>query len=255
MRLTDGSRIHAVLPPVAPDGPVMTIRKFTGISPSLNALVANNTLSPAAAKWLEHKVKARSNIFVSGGTGTGKTTFLNALSAFIPASERVVTIEDSCELKLSTLDNLVRLEAKMPGPDDQGAVSLTDLIRSSLRLRPDRIIVGEVRGNVTYDMIQAMQTGHPGSMCTGHGNNPEEMLERLCLLLLTASSLPWEACRRLVASALNTMVHLTRLRDGQRVVERILTINSYSEGKFILSDHFVHDGNRLNPVREVHAHA
>lgn len=245
MRLADGSRVHAVLKPVAPDGPVMTIRRFTGISPSMPALVANNTLSAEAAQWLAHKVQSRSNIFISGGTGTGKTTFLNALSAFIPGTERVVTIEDSCELQLSTLDNLVRLEARLPGPDDLGTVTLTDLIRSSLRLRPDRIIVGEVRGDEAYDMIQAMQTGHPGSMCTGHGNNPEEMLERLCLLLLTASNLPWEACRRMVASALDTLIHLIRLKTGQRVVEKILTLKSYEQGRFVLIDHFSHDGTIL----------
>ncbi len=245
MHLKDGSRIHAVLPPIAPDGPILTIRRFTGIIPAMSALVENKTLSQKAAEWLEERVRAKSNIFISGGTGTGKTTFLNALSAFIPPSERVVTIEDSCELQLSQ-DNLVRLEARLPGPDNQGAISLTDLIRSSLRLRPDRIIVGEVRGDETYDMIQAMQTGHPGSMCTGHGNNPEEMLERLCLLLLTASQLPWEACRRMVASALDTMVHLTRTKKGQRIVERILTIEAYEEGKFILRDRFEYKSTQMS---------
>lgn len=245
MHLKDGSRIHAVLPPIAPDGPILTIRRFTGIIPAMSALVENKTLSQKAAEWLEERVRAKSNIFISGGTGTGKTTFLNALSAFIPPSERVVTIEDSCELQLSQ-DNLVRLEARLPGPDNQGAISLTDLIRSSLRLRPDRIIVGEVRGDETYDMIQAMQTGHPGSMCTGHGNNPEEMLERLCLLLLTASQLPWEACRRMVASALDTMVHLTRTKKGQRIVERILTIEAYEEGKFILRDRFEYKSAQMS---------
>lgn len=245
MHLKDGSRIHAVLPPIAPDGPILTIRRFTGIIPAMSALVENKTLSQKAAEWLEKRVRGKSNIFISGGTGTGKTTFLNALSAFIPPSERVVTIEDSCELQLSQ-DNLVRLEARLPGPDNQGAISLTDLIRSSLRLRPDRIIVGEVRGDETYDMIQAMQTGHPGSMCTGHGNNPEEMLERLCLLLLTASQLPWEACRRMVASALDTMVHLTRTKKGQRIVERILTIEAYEEGKFILRDRFEYKSAQMS---------
>ncbi|HHU07178.1 MAG TPA: CpaF family protein [Clostridiaceae bacterium] len=240
MRLSDGSRIHAVLPPIAPDGPILTIRRFTGIIPAMSALIENQTLSHRAADWLEEEVKAKSNIFISGGTGTGKTTFLNALSALIPPSERIVTIEDSCELQL-TQENLVRLEARLPGPDNRGTISLTDLIRSSLRLRPDRIIVGEVRGDETYDMIQAMQTGHPGSMSTGHGNNPEEMLERLCLLLLTASQLPWEACRRMIASALDTMVHLTRTKNGQRIVERILTIESYDQGRFILQDRFKYE--------------
>ncbi len=238
MRLKDGSRIHAVLPPVAPDGPILAIRRFTGIRPTMSALVANETLSAAAADWLKEKVIARCNIFISGGTGTGKTTFLNALSAFIPDNQRVVTIEDSCELKLA-LKNLVRLEARLPGPDKQGEISLTDLIRSSLRLRPDRIIVGEVRGDESYDMIQAMQTGHPGSMCTGHGNNPEEMLERLSLLLLTASNLPWEACRIMLAAAIDIMVHLGRTDQGERIVERILTVESYSSGSFVLSDNFV----------------
>lgn len=250
MRLSDGSRIHAVLPPIAPDGPILAIRRFTGIIPQMSALIENKTLSERAADWLEERVKKKSNIFISGGTGTGKTTFLNALSALIPPSERIVTIEDSCELQLSQ-ENLVRLEARLPGPDNQGTISLTDLIRSSLRLRPDRIIVGEVRGDETYDMIQAMQTGHPGSMSTGHGNNPEEMLERLCLLLLTASQLPWEACRRMVATALDTMVHLTRTKNGKRVVERILTIESYDQGKFIMQDHFGYDSTQRQLMETV----
>ena len=234
MRLPDGSRVHAVLPPAAPDGPILSIRRFTGILPRMSALVANGTLTQREADLLRTAVVDRQSIFISGGTASGKTTMLNALAAYIPPHERIVTIEDAAELELSGKHNLVRLEARKAGFDESGAITLTDLIRSSLRLRPDRIIVGEVRGKETYDMIQAMQTGHPGSMSTGHGNCPVDMLDRLSLFLMTASDLPWEASRRMVASALDLMVHLRRDSTGQRRVEAIIRINGYDNGNFML---------------------
>ncbi len=238
MRLEDGSRVHAVLPPIAPDGPVLSIRRFTGIKPDMTGLVESKMLSQEAADYLHRAVIDKKNIFISGGTGTGKTTFLNALSAYIPANERVVTIEDSAELKLSTLDNTVRLEARLPGPDKKGNITLSDLIKSSLRLRPDRIIVGEVRGAEAYDMLQAMQTGHPGSMSTGHGNSPEDMLERLSLLLLSAAQVPWEACHLMLGSTIDILIHLERSRQGKRRVQSILELHGYKDNSYKLVEKF-----------------
>lgn len=234
MRLEDGSRVHAVLPPAAPKGPVLSIRRFTGIHPSMEALVANQTLPEAQALFLAEAVRSKKNIFISGGTASGKTTFLNALAAFIPPDERIVTVEDAAELELTGIHNLVQLEARSASLDGGGSISLSDLIRSSLRLRPDRVIVGEVRGNEAYDMIQAMQTGHPGSMSTGHGNSGWEMLNRLSLLLLSASQLPWEACRRMVASSIDIIIHLVRLSSGRRQVAEISSLEGFDQDQFQL---------------------
>jgi pilus assembly protein CpaF len=238
MRLADGSRVHAILPPAAPDGPVLSIRKFTGIMPTMEALIKNNTLPAKEARFLIESVIARKNIFISGGTASGKTTFLNALAAFIPEHERIVTVEDASELDLTGKHNLVRLEARESAVDGGGEISLSDLIHSSLRLRPDRVIVGEVRGTEAYDMIQAMQTGHPGSMSTGHGNSTVEMLNRLSLLLMTSSQLPWEACRRMVASSIDLIVHLVRLADGRRLVREISSVAGFHEDAFQLKTHY-----------------
>lgn len=245
MRLPDGSRIHAVLPPSAPDGPIMSIRRFTGIKPNLQALIEKNTLTEEAANCLIQFVKDKKNIFISGGTGTGKTTFLNALSSYIGNDERIVTIEDAVELDLQGIQNLVRLESREAGPDGTGEISLEQLIRSSLRLRPDRVLVGEIRGKEAFEMIQAMSTGHPGSMSTGHGNNSLEMLDRICLMILMSSSLPWEAIRRLVASALEINIHLVRLPDGRRVVQEIIEIEGYEDQKFITRNIFKRIGETL----------
>lgn len=238
MRLSDGSRVHAILPPAAPDGPVLSIRKFTGIMPTMEALIENETIPVKQAKFLIEAVRMRKNIFISGGTASGKTTFLNALAAFIPEHERIVTVEDASELDLTGKHNLVRLEARTSAVDGGGAISLSDLIHSSLRLRPDRVIVGEVRGVEAYDMIQAMQTGHPGSMSTGHGNSTYEMLNRLSLLLMTASQLPWEACRRMVASSIDLLIHLVRLADGRRLVQEISSVTGFHEETFQLEVHY-----------------
>lgn len=249
MRLADGSRIHAVLPPAAPDGPCLSIRRFTGIKPNLQSLIERQTISQTAADYLVNAVRNKQSIFVSGGTGTGKTTFLNALSAYIPPQERIITIEDSPELNLK-LGNVVRLESRQAGPSGQGEVTLEDLIKSSLRLRPDRIIVGEIRGGEALEMIQAMSTGHPGSMSTGHGNSCQEMVDRICLLMLINSHLPWEAVRRLTATALDLIVHLERLADGRRVVKEITRLSDYRDQHFIYTKLFALKEGQLIPLKE-----
>ncbi|MDD2533073.1 MAG: ATPase, T2SS/T4P/T4SS family [Eubacteriales bacterium] len=221
LRLPDGCRMHAVLPPVAPAGPVLSIRKFTGIRPKLDALLAAEFLSPEMAAFLEQAVRERQNIFISGGTGSGKTTFLNVLATVIPEDERIITIEDAAELDLSTIRNHVRLEARQPGPDGRDEISMGELIRSALRMRPDRIIVGEVRGKEVFPMLQAMNTGHPGSMSTGHANSAEEMLNRLGLMILLEVTLPWDAIVRLISSAIQIIVHLERTSSGQRRIASI----------------------------------
>jgi len=231
MRLPDGSRAHAALPPAAPDGPVLTIRKFSGIRPDMQALLDCGFISQSAASYLIASVRNRESIFICGGTGTGKTTFLNILSGYIPPDERVITIEDSAELALQNLPDLVRLEARLPGPDGAGEIRLADLIRAALRMRPDRIIVGEVRGGEAFDMLQAMNTGHPGSLCTGHANSCEDMLDRLALMVLMSVSLPWDAIRGLIASALAVIVHLRRTASGRRQVSQISRITGCKDGK------------------------
>lgn len=255
LRLKDGSRVHAVLPPAAPNGPALAIRRFNGIRPGLEQLLLKGSLNRAALLYLRAAVRGRKNIFISGGTGTGKTTFLNALSTAIPRHERVITIEDTAELELPSLQNCLRLEARTEGPDGQGAVSLQDLIRSSLRLRPDRIIVGEVRGVEAFEMIQAMNTGHPGSMSTGHGNSPAEMLDRLSLMLLMASNLPWAALRRLLAGTLDILIQLERRADGKRQVAAICEIRQGQTQDIDIVPVFLRRGERLCDERRTsHAH-
>ncbi|NCA98634.1 MAG: CpaF family protein [Clostridia bacterium] len=234
LRLPDGCRVHAVLPPVAPEGPVLSIRKFTGVRPELPELIQAGFISQAEADYLAAAVKARQNLFISGGTGTGKTTFLNALSTCIPRQERVITIEDSAELDLKDLPNRVRLESRQPGPDQKGEISLGALIQSALRMRPDRILVGEVRGAEVFAMLQAMNTGHPGSMSTGHANSALEMLERLGLMVLMEIHLPWDAIVRLVSSALQLIVHLERSPEGVRRVCQICRVKAGSGSGFEL---------------------
>ncbi len=238
MRLADGCRVHAVLPPVAPEGPVISIRKFTGIRPDIAALLAADFLSVEMAGFLKSAVLERQNIFISGGTGTGKTTFLNALSSFILPDERVITIEDAAELNLQGLQNHVRLETRQAGPDGQGEVGLSELIRSALRMRPDRIIVGEVRGREVFSMLQAMNTGHPGSMSTGHANSALEMLNRLGLMVLMEVSLPWDAIVRLISTALQLIVHIERTGDGQRRIVEISRIRPADGQQFQLESMF-----------------
>ncbi len=231
-RLKDGSRVNVVLQPVAVNGPVMTIRKFPSDAVTMRQLIYMESLTKEAAAFLEKLVRSKYNIFVSGGTGAGKTTFLNAMSDFIPKDERIITIEDNAELQIQGVANLVRLEARGPNMEGEGAVTIRELIRSALRMRPDRIIVGEVRGEETVDMISsAMLNGHSGSMSTGHANNPSDMLYRLETMMMMGIDLPLQAIQRQIASALDIIIHLSRLRDKSRRVMQIEEILGYSDGR------------------------
>lgn len=233
-RLKDGSRVNVVLKPVAVNGPIMTIRKFPSEAVTMEQLIRWGSLTREAAEFVERLVEAKYNIFVSGGTGAGKTTFLNAMSDYIPKEERIITIEDNAELQIHGVENLVRLEARGANPEGEGAVTIRDLIRSALRMRPDRIIVGEVRGEETVDMISsAMLNGHSGSMSTGHANNPIDMLHRLETMMMMGIDLPLQAIQRQIASALDVIIHLGRLRDKSRRVLQIEEILGYSDGRII----------------------
>lgn len=228
-RLKDGSRVNVVLKPVAVNGPVMTIRKFPSEAITMRQLISMESLTEEAAGFIERLVRSKYNIFVSGGTGAGKTTFLNAMSDYIPKDERIITIEDNAELQIQGVANLVRLEARGANLEGEGAVTIRDLIRSALRMRPDRIIVGEVRGEETVDMISsAMLNGHSGSMSTGHANNPSDILHRLETMMMMGIDLPLQAIQRQIASALDIIIHLGRLRDKSRRVLQIEEILGYS---------------------------
>ena len=237
-RLNDGSRVNIVLPPVAIDGPIITIRKFYDTPLTIERLIELGSITPEAACFLEKLVKSRYNIFISGGTGSGKTTFLNVLSDYIPSDERVITIEDSAELQLHNISNMVRLEARMANAEGGNAVSIRDLIKSSLRMRPDRIVVGEVRGAEALDMLQAMNTGHDGSLSTGHGNSPKDMLTRLETMVLMGMSMPVDAIRTQIASAIDIIVHLARQRDKSRKVVQIAEVGNYQNGEIELTPLF-----------------
>ena len=226
-RLENGARVNVVMAPVAINGPVITIRRFPDHPISMEQLISWNAVSQEAADFLKDLVIAGYNIFISGGTGSGKTTFLNALSHYIPEDERIVTIEDNAELQLQNAANLVRLEARKANEEGENEVMIRDLIKTSLRMRPDRIIVGEVRGDETIDMLQSLNTGHDGSLSTGHGNNPRDMLSRLETMVLMGMEIPVQAVRRQIASGIDIMVHLGRLRDKSRKVLEILEITGY----------------------------
>ncbi len=226
-RLRNGARVNVVMQPVAVDGPVITIRRFPDRPIGMEQLLEWGSISEEAAGFLEKLVIAGYNIFISGGTGSGKTTFLNVLAGFIPSDERIITIEDNCELQIRGIDNLVRLEARAGGDEGTHAVTIRDLIRTSLRMRPNRIIVGEVRGEETIDMLQALNTGHDGSLGTGHGNSPADMLSRLETMYSMGMSIPMNAIRRQIASGIDIMVHLGRLRDRTRKVLEIAEIDGY----------------------------
>ena len=232
LRLPDGSRANAVLPPIAPDGPIFTIRKFTGIRPDIRSLIETGFISAEAARFLSSSVIGKKTIFLCGGTGSGKTTFLNVLSSFIPKNERVVTIEDSAELSLQGIANLVRLESRLPGPDGHGGVDIGQLIRTALRMRPDRIVVGEVRGSEAADMLHALHTGHPGSLCTGHANSCYEMLDRLVTMVMAGSTLPYDAVIRQIAMGVDIVVHITRNREGHRFIDEIARVLPIHENRF-----------------------
>lgn len=227
-RLKDGSRVNVVMHPIALNGPIVTIRRFPKEAMTVEKLIAYGSITPEVAEVLELLIRSRYNVFVSGGTGSGKTTFLNALSNFIPRDERIITIEDSAELQIKKIDNLVRLETRNAGPDGSGAITIKDLIKSALRMRPDRIIVGEVRGAEALDMLQAMNTGHDGSLSTGHANSTYDMLSRLeTMVLQGAAGLPLEAIRQQIGSAVDIVIHLSRLRDKSRKTMEIVEILGY----------------------------
>ena len=237
-RLEDGSRVNIVLPPIALNGPIVTIRKFPDKVIQIEDLIRWGSLSREAAEFLHTAVQAKYNIFVSGGTGSGKTTFLNALSNFIPADERIITIEDSAELQIKSIPNLVRLETRNANAEGKGAVTIRDLIRSSLRMRPERIVVGEVRGAEALDMLQAMNTGHDGSLSTGHANSPQDMLSRLETMVLTGSSFPIEAIRQQIGSAIDIIIHLGRMSDKSRRTLEIVELVGYRDGKYQINPLF-----------------
>lgn len=230
-RLEDGSRVSIVLPPVALNGPVITIRKFYKDALTMEKLIETGSLTQEAADFLKMAVKSKYNIFISGGTGSGKTTFLNALSEFIDNDERVITIEDAAELQINHVKNLVRLEAREANIEGKNEVTIRDLIRASLRMRPDRIIVGEVRGKETLDMVQAMSTGHDGSLSTGHGNGPKDMMTRLETMILMGIDMPVAAIRQQLTSAIDIIIHLGRLRDKTRRVLQIAEVVGVSRGE------------------------
>jgi pilus assembly protein CpaF len=232
-RLSNGSRVNIVLAPVALNGPIVTIRRFPKNPISMEDLLRFGSITKEAVDELQKWVIAGYNIFISGGTGSGKTTFLNALSNYIPSSERVITIEDSAELQLQGIPNLVKLETRNANTEGAKPITIRDLIKSSLRMRPDRIIVGEVRGSEALDMLQALNTGHDGSLSTGHANSSKDMLSRLETMVLMGMDLPLEAVRRQIASGVDIIVHLGRLRDRSRRVLEIVEILGFENGEIV----------------------
>lgn len=234
-RLANGARVNVVLSPIALNGPIVTIRRFPDKPITMDGLIRKNSLPPQAAEFLKQLVTAKYNIFISGGTGSGKTTFLNVLSGFIPKDERIITIEDSAELQLQGIQNLVCLETRNTNVAGCQEISIRDLIKASLRMRPDRIIVGEVRGAEASDMLQCLNTGHEGSMSTGHANSAGDMLLRLENMVLMAIDIPLEAIRRQIASGIDVIVHLGRLRDKSRRVLEIVEVTGYKEGQYLLN--------------------
>ena len=233
-RLADGSRVNVILAPIALNGPVVTIRKFPKEAVTMRQLITWNSISKEVAKILAVFVAAGYNIFISGGTGSGKTTFLNALSQFIPKDERIITIEDNAELRILDVANLVSLEARNANAEGSGEVTIRDLIKSALRMRPTRIIVGEVRSAEAIDMLQALNTGHDGSLSTGHANSPTDMLSRLETMVLMGMEIPLPAIRKQIASGIDLIVHLGRLRDKSRKVLEVTEIIDYRDGQILL---------------------
>ena len=250
-RLPDGSRINAIIPPLALDGPSLSIRRFGRKRYNIEDLVEKKTLVPEIVDFLRTIVKARLNVLVCGGTGSGKTTMLNCLSLFIPADERIVTIEDSAELMLQQ-PHVVRLETRPANVEGKGEVSQRDLVKNTLRMRPDRIIVGEVRGGEVFDMLQAMSTGHDGSIATVHANTPRDAMGRLeMMMLLSGVSIPQRAMRQQIASALNIIVHVSRLSDGTRKIMRISEISGMEGEMVMMQDLFEFKRTGIGPAGEV----
>ena len=251
-RLPDGSRVNVVLPPISLNGAIVTIRKFSKEPMTIAKLIEYGSITQEIADVLEILVKAKYNIFICGGTGSGKTTFLNAVSHFIPKDERIITIEDSAELQIEGLDNLVSLETRNANTAGVGAVTIRDLIRSSLRMRPERIIVGEVRGAEALDMLQAMNTGHDGSLSTGHANSTKDMLSRLETMVLTgAEGLPLDAVRQQIASAIDIIIHLSRLRYRSRKTMEITEVTGYENGQIQLNPLYVFEEDENSTLERV----
>lgn len=238
-RLPDGSRVNIVLPPVALEGPIITIRKFPDMPLTMEKLIEMESITQEAADFIRLLVIAGYNIFISGGTGSGKTTFLNIISNYIPSDERIITIEDSAELQIRNISNLVRLEVRNANSEGNNEITIRDLIKASLRMRPDRIVVGEVRDAAAIDMLQAMNTGHDGSLSTGHANSPADMLSRLEALVLLGAELPLLAVRKQIASAIDIIVHLGRLRDRSRRVLEITEVLDCKDGEIQLNPIYV----------------
>ncbi|NLM75264.1 MAG: CpaF family protein [Clostridiaceae bacterium] len=238
-RLSDGSRVNIVLPPIALNGPIITIRKFPEKPMTMEDLERLNSVTSDVTEFLRKLVVSKYNIFVCGGTGSGKTSFLNALSSLIPSHERIVTIEDSAELQLSSIKNIVRLETRNANTEGKGEIRMKDLIKTALRMRPERIIVGEVRGEEALDMLQAMNTGHDGSMSTGHANSTKDMLSRLETMVLMAAPFPLEAIKKQIASALDIIIFLSRLRDNSRRTMEISEVAGYMNGEIQLNPLYV----------------
>lgn len=251
-RLPDGSRVNVVLPPVSLVGPVVTIRKFSKTPMTVDQLIRYGSITKEIAGVLEMLVKAKYNIFISGGTGSGKTTFLNALSNYIPPDERIITIEDSAELQITHIENLVNLETRNANASGQGSITIRDLIKSSLRMRPERIVVGEVRGGEALDMLQAMNTGHDGSLSTGHANSVRDMLSRLeTMVLQGADGLPLYAIRQQIASSIDIIVHLSRLRDHSRKTMEITEVLGMKDGEIKLNPLYVFEEDESSTIEEV----
>ncbi len=254
-RLANGSRVNVVMPPIALNGPIVTIRKFSAEPMTFEKLISYGSVTPAIRDLLKALVEAKYNIFISGGTGSGKTTFLNALSNFIPQDERVITIEDSAELQITNIPNLVRLETRNSNSSGVGLVTIRDLIKSALRMRPERIVVGEVRGAEALDMLQAMNTGHDGSLSTGHANSARDMLSRLETMVLTGGEgMPLPAIRQQIASAVDIIVHLSRMRDKSRKTVSISEVDTLDlNGNIILNPlfEFVEDKERSTLTKVV----
>ncbi len=234
-RLPDGSRVNIVLHPIAIDGSCISIRKFSREPLTMEDMIGFGSISREAAEFLKKLVKARYNIFISGGTGSGKTTFLNALSAYIPSEERIITIEDSAELKIQNVPNLVRLETRNANMEAGREITIRDLIRTALRMRPDRIVVGEIRGGEALDMLQAMNTGHDGSLSTGHANSCRDMLKRIETMVLMGMELPLEAVQAQIAAGIDILVHLGRLRDKSRRMLDIMEVTGYEDHQICLN--------------------
>lgn len=252
-RLPDGSRVNVVLPPISLCGPVVTIRKFSKTPMTIAQLIKYGSITEEIADILKTLVEAKYNIFISGGTGSGKTTFLNALSNYIPKEERIITIEDSAELQIVGIDNIVSMETRNANTSGTGQISIRDLIKSSLRMRPERIIVGEVRGAEALDMLQAMNTGHDGSLSTGHANSTKDMLTRLETMVLQGSEgLPLSAIKQQISSALDIVIHLSRMRDHSRKTMEITEILGYENGEIILNPLFSFEEDEQSTIDKVH---